>query len=402
VKALEGKIEALRRQALESAIKEDQDTALREAIRLAEEVLTLRERHQGAGETGAVEALRRGKDGEWYEVADARWGLRTLRALEAMDAEGRALLGQAERDGAKAQEAKEEARYAEAEALFREALSIYRRLFPGDHPDVGRVLNELAFVLHDRGDLQEADPLCREALEMSRRLFPGDHPDVARGLNDLATLLKARGDQLRQAVSDAGAAVLVELRGLFPEAQPLSADAVLDALPEGDLILSYLWTGNGVVLVTAGGGVADGAVLADTPERVKALVGLARSVRASLADLADRSALSEERYDPGPARELLGWILPAEARERAARARRLVVLPDGPLNDLPFDVLLAAAEESSLREKPVVVAASATVYLQRLEAARLAARAGSRQPAALILADPVARLEPQDKQGPPA
>ncbi|MBI4603177.1 MAG: tetratricopeptide repeat protein [Planctomycetes bacterium] len=196
---------------------------------------------------------------------------------------------------------------------------------------------------------------------------------------------------LRRALSDAGAAVLVELRGLFPEARPLSSEEILAALPKGDLVLGYLWAGERVVLVTAGDRETGGAMIAGDKERYRALADLAQKVRSSIAvEPRNRS----EPMDLPAARELLDALLPGEARDLARRARRLVVLSDGPLRDLPFEILLWISEDPAFREKPVIHAASATVYLNRLAAARKAS--GERSLKALVLGDPV-----YDRDAPP-
>ena len=61
---------------------------------------------------------------------------------------------------------------------------------------------------------------------------------------------------------------------------------------------------------------------------------------------------------------------PPEARDLARRAKRLVVLPAGPLADIPFELLLALSGDPQLEGKPVVQAASATVYLECLKRRR--------------------------------
>jgi serine/threonine protein kinase/Tfp pilus assembly protein PilF len=74
-----------------------------------------------------------------------------------------------------------------------EALSIYRRLFPGDHPDVASGLNNVAACLESLGRSSDVLPKYEAALEMVQRLFPGDHPHVATGLNNVASCLQSLG-----------------------------------------------------------------------------------------------------------------------------------------------------------------------------------------------------------------
>jgi tetratricopeptide (TPR) repeat protein len=197
----------------------------------------------------------------------------------------------------------------------------------------------------------------------------------------------------RQALSEAGASVLVELRGLFPEGKPLSREEVLARLPEGDLVLSFLWAGGRVVLATAGSNATSGALLAGDEKREKELRQLASLVRGAVAPR-QAPIPGAPPPDPAPARELLAALLPPEARALARSARRLVVLADGPLQDIPFEVLLASAEEPDLHRKPVVYAASATVSLRGVAAARKAAAAPDRALTALLLGDPLYDRDP--------
>jgi tetratricopeptide (TPR) repeat protein len=76
-----------------------------------------------------------------------------------------------------------------AEPLFRRALKIDKKSLGPDHPDVARVLNNLAELLRDTKRLAEAEPLFRRALKIEKRSLGPDHPDVARVLNNLAVLL---------------------------------------------------------------------------------------------------------------------------------------------------------------------------------------------------------------------
>ncbi len=74
------------------------------------------------------------------------------------------------------------------ELLFRQAIEVYRRL--------GQTyLRSLAVGLHNlggfyvyQGRLTDAEPLFKEALTISRRLYTGDHPDMAHSLQVLGLL----------------------------------------------------------------------------------------------------------------------------------------------------------------------------------------------------------------------
>jgi serine/threonine protein kinase/tetratricopeptide (TPR) repeat protein len=73
------------------------------------------------------------------------------------------------------------------------ALQIRRRLLGNDHPDTLMAMNNMAYVLEERGKLDEAEPLYREALEGRRRVLGDDHRDTTMSINNLAELLMTRG-----------------------------------------------------------------------------------------------------------------------------------------------------------------------------------------------------------------
>ena len=76
--------------------------------------------------------------------------------------------------------------YEEAEPLYRRALDISERLLGRDHPYTATSLNNLAGLLHDKGDYEGAEPLFRRALDINERVLGRDHPDTATSLNNLA------------------------------------------------------------------------------------------------------------------------------------------------------------------------------------------------------------------------
>jgi hypothetical protein len=192
-----------------------------------------------------------------------------------------------------------------------------------------------------------------------------------------------------QKLSEAGAAVLVELRGLYPDARPLSGDEVVAALPEGDLVLSYLGSEKTLVLATAFEERTSGLVVSPDADGIRQIQAVASRVRVWIAT---RLQSNDDYGGEAAARELLRILLPDEALALARKARRLVVLPDGPLNDIPFDLLLALSGDAELEGKAVVHAASATVYLNRLRAPE---RPGPQTLSALVVADPLYEREPR-------
>jgi len=83
--------------------------------------------------------------------------------------------------------------YDEAEPLLRSSLRHRQERFGYGHEEVAKSLNNLAHLLHKRGDYEAAEPLFREALAINRRLFGSAHEEVAANLNNLGLLLCEKG-----------------------------------------------------------------------------------------------------------------------------------------------------------------------------------------------------------------
>jgi len=81
-----------------------------------------------------------------------------------------------------------------AEPLFRRALEINECSLGPEHFWTGASINNLASLLQDRGDLDAAEPLFRRALEINERALGPEHPGTSIFIQNLARLLKARGD----------------------------------------------------------------------------------------------------------------------------------------------------------------------------------------------------------------
>ena len=80
------------------------------------------------------------------------------------------------------------------ETLARLSLRINEALMGPEHPDTGGSLNNLASLLHDKGDYHAAEPLCRRALAIAEKVLGPEHPDTGTSLNSLARLLWFKGD----------------------------------------------------------------------------------------------------------------------------------------------------------------------------------------------------------------
>ena len=84
---------------------------------------------------------------------------------------------------------------AEAEALLRRSLAVTRRLRTGREPgqDETDILSNLALLLQDKNELGEAEGLMREILSNDRRALGPGHVNVGIDLNNLGLLLVRQG-----------------------------------------------------------------------------------------------------------------------------------------------------------------------------------------------------------------
>src|SRR4029077_3319312 len=80
----------------------------------------------------------------------------------------------------------------DAETNLCEALAIQKKSLGENDPIVALTLDNLAFVMLDRGWLFQAEQLERQALEMLRLHFGGNNPNdpnLATGINNLGLIL---------------------------------------------------------------------------------------------------------------------------------------------------------------------------------------------------------------------
>jgi RNA polymerase sigma factor (TIGR02999 family) len=169
-------------------------------------------------------------------------------------------------------------------------------------------------------------------------------------------------------------------RDLHPVARQRSVAEIRAALAGDELVLAYAWTERQIVLIVVppeGPEPVRGAVLA-RGQRVSELRTAARRLRSAIDSLdgspanlrAGRQALREA-------------LLPAELASMMP-GRRHIVLGDGPLAELPFDLIVA---DGPGHDSPAIVyASSASVYLDRRALAE--GRERNSGPV-LVVADPV-------------
>ena len=87
----------------------------------------------------------------------------------------------------------ERGQYAEAEPLYQQAMEIHRTALGERHPDYATSLNNLAELYRAMGRHAEAEPLYQQAMEIRRTALGERHPDYATSLNNLAGLYRAMG-----------------------------------------------------------------------------------------------------------------------------------------------------------------------------------------------------------------
>jgi hypothetical protein len=106
--------------------------------------------------------------------------------------------------------------YAEAESLCKQALEIRRAALGERHPGYAASLDNLAGLFRETGRYAEAEPLCKQALEIRRAALGERHPDYAASLDGLAMLYRAMGRYAE--------AQLYDVRLLTPERVALGSE----------------------------------------------------------------------------------------------------------------------------------------------------------------------------------
>ena len=215
-----------------------------------------------------------------------------------------------------------------------------------------------------RGDGRLAtrlDPLldnearCRSALVTAERLIGITRARVDLPDDERKTLVDEQTDavlRVRRELRDAELAVLAVLRDEWPDVAPASVARIRGALRTDELILTFAWTTDSVVaLLVPPAGQKDviGRIVADEKEEVRSLadavdqaVGYASSVPSGTRDdAAARNRLAR----------LFRRLLPDPIAGEVMKARRVIVIPAGPLNGLAFETLYVGAADAELDGK---------------------------------------------------
>lgn len=111
--------------------------------------------------------------------------------------------------------------YSDAYQTYRRALGIYRSLFGVSSPSFAMVLDNLALVMLDTGDLIRGERLAREALAIRQATLSKNHPDIACALLDLALFLNARG-RFPEAEAHSRRALEINARSMGSDSQAVA------------------------------------------------------------------------------------------------------------------------------------------------------------------------------------
>ncbi|TWT44337.1 photosystem I assembly protein Ycf3 [Phycisphaerae bacterium RAS1] len=267
------------------------------------------------------------------------------------------------------------------------------------------------------GQARQVEQSARIALSDSEALLVGrrkermawakftDRPEPERNrrlaaLDEEIAALSDAVKQKRQALTRAGSEVLVELRGLFPIAQPRSTEEILKGLAPTEAVVSFSWGDDSVLVAVAGGGQTTTAIVAENKEQTNKLTQIAANLRAALS-----SPGTAGSSDGAAAHELLSVLLPDSIRRYLSVPEHVLIVPDGPLSGIPFEALVVLDPQSPLAGKPIVYAPSVTVYLNRMELRRgdqaiSGAVTTASPPAAVVLGAPVFDRDYKDPEYP--
>jgi tetratricopeptide (TPR) repeat protein len=214
------------------------------------------------------------------------------------------------------------------------------------------MLDLVARADHLDGDLTALSPQAAEGIRAAELTVEQSHVAVVAAEGALAAARRQAAvdpavlSELAEAVTaardreaDAEVHLLSLLRESYPDGRPLEADAIRAAIRPGELLLEYIWTEAGVMLLVVpprGEATIEAVVLARDAREAEALrdrldrawrrLGRARALRS--APFRDAALESD--------------LVPPRVREQVATVDRIIVVPSGPLRSVPLDALAAA------------------------------------------------------------
>jgi serine/threonine protein kinase/tetratricopeptide (TPR) repeat protein len=116
-------------------------------------------------------------------------------------------------------------RLSEARAVLERGVADARRVYTQPHPALGTIINNLALVAQDQGDLDAAESFFREVLAIDRAVSGVRNGDVAYDLHNLGWFLfsrRGRHDEGERLVRSA----LAMRRGLLGPSHPLTTQSL--------------------------------------------------------------------------------------------------------------------------------------------------------------------------------
>ena len=116
---------------------------------------------------------------------------------------------------------------AENIKYLEESLKMAQSLFPGNHPEVANLLNNVGMAYLKLGgeeNILQSLKYFEESLKMYQALFPGNHPDVATLLNNVGTAYMELAEYENiKAVAQQEALTKILIPGLHPACTELEA-----------------------------------------------------------------------------------------------------------------------------------------------------------------------------------
>jgi tetratricopeptide (TPR) repeat protein len=155
---------------------EEGDDLSDEVVTAADEIVKIRQEHQG------------GKPGGWWELAAARHDAAYIRKLASLSEEQSTELRTAESAVWAGDEASSLENDETAKAHYERALGIRERILGESHPEVARVLDSLAETLGYLGQSEAAIEQRQRAIAIYEGSLGTNHPDTSRAISALAYL----------------------------------------------------------------------------------------------------------------------------------------------------------------------------------------------------------------------
>jgi tetratricopeptide (TPR) repeat protein len=181
-----------------------------EALRLAEEVLALRQKVQGT---------------DHWEAVSCRWMAEAFRAAQRQGKEVQKEYAGLPALDQKAEELAMQGRYREAQPLREKALEVNRKVLGEEHPNTAAGYHNAAINLYEQGRYAAAEDGLRKALAIRRKVLGEEHPRTANSHKGLAISLQAQG---RYAEAAEGLRKALDIhRKVFGEEHPDTANTYL-------------------------------------------------------------------------------------------------------------------------------------------------------------------------------